>query len=426
LRSSNFVFWAAVWDAAKSCNGVIALRKRFYWDSPTNPRGESIAIPPTLNKGHKSTNPSNLQNGDTTKLNAPRDRRHSAMVDIVSENGLEWVKVATTTEKRMIFDMAKAGWVGDSSSSDGSDEDHQDDDDEPDGLLKQAQALLRASRATRIRYRHPSIRIILPRIQRGSVQEIDQILRQVEALGITVQTSEYITAPLPFKEVLPRLAVNQFSGFTGTVNIDCTLLLAFVSDLSHGRVAPEDWHHRAILRQIKMESEAQLLPSSLWPACGSRKLVCTRAAAQRMQEIVDLIGTESEKKRSSYLMDAEGTKAWTRKERVTGFQELSAYDVPQDWALPIIVVEPDIAELLKSLPPIANHVVKQLTDINQSVFLYGWANKITTASSNRTVSKEIEAIIEANRSTDTDEGPDVWLCPTARSLVGKEKSRRDA
>jgi len=154
--------------------------------------------------------------------------------------------------------------------------------------------------------------------------------------------------------------------------------------------------------------------------------VCTRAAAQRMQEIVDLIGTESEKKRSSYLMDAEGTKAWTRKERVTGFQELSAYDVPQDWALPIIVVEPDIAELLKSLPPIANHVVKQLTDINQSVFLYGWANKITTASSNRTVSKEIEAIIEANRSTDTDEGPDVWLCPTARSLVGKEKSRRDA
>lgn len=66
-------------------------------------------------------------------------------------------------------------------------------------------------------------------------------------------------------------------------------------------------------------------------------------------------------------------------------------------------------------------------------------------SSNRTVAKLIEGIIgeenerrakegvghggrgregTGNEDTDVIQGPKIWLCSTARSLVGKEKRRR--
>ena len=99
--------------------------------------------------------------------------------------------------------------------------------------------------------------------------------------------------------------------------------------------------------------------------------------------------------------------------------------VPLDWNIPIKVVDTDIALMQKQLPPAAEQVAKLLSPINQSVFLYGWATGRTTISSNRTVAKEIEGTIETHRLAEDDAGPDIWLCPTARSLVGKEKTRRN-
>jgi hypothetical protein len=50
---------------------------------------------------------------------------------------------------------------------------------------------------------------------------------------------------------------------------------------------------------------------------------------------------------------------------------------------------------------------------------------LTTISSNRTIDKQIEATVEDNRKGDDGlEGPDVWICDTARSLVGKDKDRK--
>jgi hypothetical protein len=95
------------------------------------------------------------------------------------------------------------------------------------------------------------------------------------------------------------------------------------------------------------------------------------------------------------------------------------------WNIPIRVVESDIALMQKQLPPVAEILSKLLSPINQSVFLYGWITGITTISSNRTVAKTIEGTIETHRLADDDSGPDIWLCPTARSLVGKEKNRRN-
>jgi hypothetical protein len=389
-----------VWDSAKCCTGVVALEKRFYWTVDKKPHGKV-----------ESENPTD-----------PQQNRYNVLVDIVAQDGSEWVKVSTLTEKRLLFDMAKAGWVDDSSSEGSGDEDR---DDEPEGLLKQAEALIKASKATRVLYRHPKVRIVLPKIKRGGAKEMEELIRQIEKMRITVQTSEDLAVVPPISVALHRMAVDPFAGFSDTINVDCTILLAIVSDLSHSRVEVKDWHHRAIIKQIEMEKENQLLPNSLWPAMGSRTLVCARDAATRMHEIVDLIGTPSEKQRRDCLMEVESTTHWSKEQRIRGFQELSEYAVPMEWNIPIKAVDADINVMQEELPQAATEVAKLLSPINQAVFFYGWATGRTTISSNRTVAKEIEATIEAHRSAEEDAGPSIWLCPTARSLVGKEKNRRN-
>jgi hypothetical protein len=237
-------------------------------------------------------------------------------------------------------------------------------------------------------------------------------------------------------EVFDRLSINPFESFSGTLNIDCTILLAFVSDLSHGRVEPADWHNKAISRQIEMENEDQLLQNSVWPACGGRKLICTREAAVRMQEIVDTIGTETEKKRAALLVPRGNDFDLSREQFLEEFQKLSDYTVPPEWNLPIQVVDVDMTAIMLQLPPIAQNVSELLAPINRSVFLYGWATSLTTISSNAVVAREIEKIIEEENEclkkggrtglSQNIEGPDIWLSPSARSLVGKEKNRRGA
>lgn len=63
-----------------------------------------------------------------------------------------------------------------------------------------------------------------------------------------------------------------------------------------------------------------------------------------------------------------------------------------------------------------------------AVFLYGWAENLTTITSNRVVATEIEQkIIEIKKRGGQEQarlkGPRLWVCDIARSLVGKEKGR---
>lgn len=173
---------------------------------------------------------------------------------------------------------------------------------------------------------------------------------------------------------------------------------------------------------MEMESQDLLLSSIVWPACGARKLVCTREAVARAQEIIDIIGTDTEKKRMKLLFGFDHES--TRDQLAEEYQKLSEYSIPLEWQLPVAVIDVDISTIVSELPLVANDVLKVLTGVNRSVFLYGWASGFTTISSNRVVTKEIEAIIEANRGSVDVEGPEIWLSPMARSLVGKEKQRR--
>lgn len=59
--------------------------------------------------------------------------------------------MSAITEKRLLFDMAKSGWV----EGDTSDEEA---DSESDGLLKVATELAKTARLARVRYRNPRVR----------------------------------------------------------------------------------------------------------------------------------------------------------------------------------------------------------------------------------------------------------------------------
>ncbi|EER38864.1 conserved hypothetical protein [Histoplasma capsulatum H143] len=233
------------------------------------------------------------------------------------------------------------------------------------------------------------------------------------------------------ENLLSTLLPNPHPHMTSTLNVDCTLLLALVSDLSHfHNLDPSSGHHPAIIRQIELETKQPLVTSELWPAMSDRQLVCTEEAAKRMYEIVETIGTASEKRRTKLMMAGDDSdRNFDREDLISQFQDTSDHKVPLNWNIPIGVVNAQ-AEIERGwangvLPPAGRKVASQLSDINTSVFLYGWAAGLMTISSNRTVAKQIEVLVEENRDEDDElSGPLVWICDTARSLVGKDSNRK--
>ncbi|PGH04606.1 hypothetical protein GX51_03439 [Blastomyces parvus] len=469
LRSSNLPFYSSVWNVAKSsCIGVVAFSKRFYWyKAKRNAHGtggdeiDGVATPTSTKDLERSIQGLNLS-ADAHKaveenLSKAGLQKRGVLVDIVSDNGEEWVKVSTVTASRLLFELAKRGWeMGcDSTSEDGeevyrlqNDDDSDDDDEDAIELLRLATDMKKAAALVRVRYKHPRIRFVLPKIVEGETPEVDAIIKDIRKTGVTVEcsTGTEDAAKLPaalgakdnahpnpktMENILPTLLPNPHPHMTSTLNVDCTLLLALVSDLSHSQnIDPSLGHHPAITRQIELEAKLPLVISELWPAMGDRQLVCTEEAAKRMYEIVDTIGTAAEKKRTKIMMAGnESNINCDREDLISQFQDLSDHKVPLNWNIPIRVVNAH-AEIERGwtngvLPPVARIVASQLSDINTSVFLYGWAAGLMTISSNRTVAKQIEVLVEENRNGDDElSGPLVWICDTARSLIGKDSNRK--
>jgi len=372
---------------------------------------------------------------------------------VVAEDGERWLKVSTVTEKRLLFELAKQGWeAADSSSSSDSeragilssngtngstalplddfDNKAQEDDNEKIELIRLAQDLRKASLATRVRYKHPHVHFILPNIAPHKIPEIDHVLSAIHSTGATTGCGPILTSsPTPLSELFPRLLPSTARHISPTVNIDCTILLALVSDLSHynsatipleaASGAKDGQPHPAIVRQLQTESEEQLLPSILYPLLQGRDMVCTTEAARRMREIVSTIGTDSEKARTEIFISSSVSSPHAHPDLHPSLRFLTHHPIPSNLHLPISVV-PSTVDLSR-LPAIAANVAAQLSEVNRSVFLYGWQEGYTTISSNRAVVKGVEGVFEEQRSEEV--GPDVWLVGTARSLVGKEKGR---
>ncbi|GAB7344325.1 hypothetical protein MBLNU457_2190t1 [Dothideomycetes sp. NU457] len=398
IASSNLPFLEAIWNATKSSTGLQALQKRFYYGDVVEKGG--------IKRGQRSKKGRGQRNVNV--------RAGKALVDIVTSDGLEWIKVSLVTNHRMLMDKAREGWGG---SSD-EDSDASDDADSGIPLVRMAESLAEAAKEVRIRTKHPRIRLLLPKIVEGQEPEIDTILARLRALDIQIECDPNSVVARSLDSCMDTILTDQFKGLTETLNIDCTILLALVSDFSHCAVAAEPWFHRALQRQMEMEDKDNLLPTLIYPAVSGHKLVCSADAARRMREIVNTIGTPGERVRTALFLgdDEKLSEEQIRSE----LQDWSKFEVPSDLHLPVrVIAQPDDA-----LPPITNIVRDSLTPFNQSVFFLGWATGYTTITSNRAVVKSIDSLLDAHAKSE-DEWPRIWLCPTARSLVGKEKGRRE-
>jgi hypothetical protein len=402
-RSSNLPFMETVWLHAKRSKNLVALRKRLYYNSSSKSFKKAMA--------HIALDPQRTRKRDL--------KDSSVTVDAITDAGLKWVKVSLVTHTRLMFDLAKQGWTGtsdDEYSDYGSDE---DDGDSDIPLLKTTKELCEAASSLRVRTRKPQVYLLLPRVTLGQSAEVDAIVQSCQKAGAIVCCGKD-TSPVPelqdaFDNMVPPLKPIV----SDMANIDCTILLALVSDFSHAKVSKEPWFHPALKREVEIEGDENLLPSLLYPALGNRKLVCTHEAAARMREIVDTLGTPTEVARTRILMGDDDADNQPR--LVQAMQELSAYDVPLDWRLPVVIVDQNENDCQSKLPSEAVLAGSKMTPINQSVFLYGWAVGCTTITSNRAAVKQIENSLQQHIDLDASVFPSIWLCPTARSLVGKER-----
>lgn len=418
-RSSNLPFLETVWTSAKRAQNLVALQKRIHFGDAADTEQITQGMQSLELVGRRAR---------IKGAKAKWVKQESVVVDAIGDGGRHWTKVSLVNNTRLLFDLAKLGWHSGGEDSENDDEgfgsfggskDEEDENEIP--LLKTARDLAKAAKACRIRTSHPVVHFILPRIQPGETAQIDETLDRCRSLGVVLHCGADLEPSTPsINETLSIMVPDPMTTFTHTLNIDCTILLALVSEFSHARVSKEPWFHRSLQRQVEIEDNENLLPNLLYPALGSRPMVTTKEAAVRMREIVDTIGTSSERERTAIMMGDNQSK--THEELIEDMQSWSAYPVPSEWQLPIKII--DQCEADSASPSVPSHAEKlkaDLTDINISVFFHGWANNRTTITSNRTVVRQIETYLESFNDLDETAWPSIWLCPTARSLVGKEK-----
>lgn len=410
IVSSNLTYYEALWGAAKRSCGLQAFRKYYFWDRHKAPAGRRTLKGLSLGKG-------GVGKGKT-----------AALVDIVADEGREWIRVSTVSEKRIIFDLAKLGWVNDSDSDDDmpdarpTDWEDEDDEDQVD-IVRNARELARAAKANPVRGRPPKVRFVLTRIVAGRTKEVDAIIAKIRATGAIVQCSEDIPPTQPLSEVLNNLLVDRTRALSEILNIDCTILLALISDISHKPCPILDWYPGEVQAQIKEEAGENLLPTHLYPAIGSHSMVCTQEAADQMNLIVDTLATDEEKRRCQLLTAQGDCAGLSPADLVKEWASMSDHPVPTGFTLPIRVVPSNIDTIASRLPAAARKLESEMSRLNASIFFYGWAEGITTLSSNRARARQIDYAINQHGLEDGEAGPHIWLCGESRSLIAKHGRR---
>ncbi|KZL79728.1 hypothetical protein CI238_02066 [Colletotrichum incanum] len=417
LDASNYKFYETVWEITKRCSDLTGMRRELSYKTK---QGKTI----------------------------------NAVIDLVVNGGADWIKVVTTTERRLFYEMADAGWDWEEDFTDKSADDAmleilQDETEDSIEVAKFARQLVSAARTSYQDYRRPRVRILMSRISEGENEMVDHLVRLVRKMGsddveLVVETANGPEGILtdstpPLDEAIANLIdTDYFKDFTTTLNVDCSVFMALSSDFSHMAIGPDSELLRSKQHRIDATDEVENGPrlvNTLYPAMAGRKLFCTKEAADTFLKIVYEIGTDSEQARTRIMFEegdapTPGAAEKDRKRRVDELQKLSAYPVPEDLQLPIKIIGSiswDDAQRMVSLnelPQVALAVGQKgsgLNAMNVSSFLYGWKAGLTTITSNWEAAKRLRTVIETNRVTGTEIGPHIWRIPFSRKLLAKPK-----
>ncbi|KAM0348622.1 hypothetical protein ACHAPU_004057 [Fusarium lateritium] len=360
-------------------------------------------------------------------------------VDVV-QGGREWITVKAISRDRLARQMSDCGW-GWGDHELGDQVDREEWEDTP--LAKYVQRLVTAARMNRHEYRFPRIRLVLTNLARGE-EELDILLYQLEHMDplveVTIedQNSDYVTMPSPpLNTAIDNLVGDELAQLTSTINLDHTILIDLISDLTHLNLEPQPWQSRTTRAQIDEENahKGGLMARVLYPVLADRKLVCTREAAEHFHGVLRTVGTKTERERGRLLIpwgsDAQETSPELIRQR---FQELTVYPLPSNVQIPVTVIdEPWDMEAITdaiskgNLPQVAHDVAlsSAFKTSKLSIFMYGWAAGLMTVTSNKEVRGQIRTWVEANRKNEEEVGPQIWRLEVTRNLLAKAAQPRE-
>lgn len=347
------------------------------------------------------------------------------------------MKIISKTEKRLLHELAEAGWdwEDEAESSDGEMDDISLFEDIE--ILHTADLLVKAARSNWHKYKHPRIRFIFTRVREGHDKEVDRLISKLRLVGggdIKVEFdfagSTLVTSDPPDIDTAVANLLPQDDDITDQVLLDTSVLIALVSDISHTRVESQLYHGADVLGQIRAEESGHsFVLRTAYPRLSGRKLMCTQEAVQQFSKINATIGSSTEVERAHLLL--HGCRQ--------DFQRLSIHPVPDGLMLPVQVLydvdtTSSATPLVQngSLPPIALEVQKHLClPENQGTHLYGWISGLTVITGNRILAGKIVRIIEEsleqeNNNRDYDNGPRICALPQNRALATKGPSRKKA
>ncbi|KAL0943338.1 uncharacterized protein CTRU02_201224 [Colletotrichum truncatum] len=415
LDACNYKFYETVWEVTKRCCDLTGMRRELAYKTK---KGKSV----------------------------------SAVIDLVVNGGADWIKVVTTTERRLFYEMADAGWDWEEDFEDDEADEAmlsvlRDETEDSIEVAKVARHMVAAARTSYQDYRRPRVRILMSRIEEGKNEHVDHLLRLVRKMGgddveLVVETANgpgILTETTPsFDQAVSNLInTDYYKDFTDTLNVDCSVFMALSSDFSHMDIGPDSELLRSKQHRIDATDEFENGPrlvNTLYPAMTGRKLVCTKEAADTFLKIVYEIGTDTEQARTRIMfddVDAAADPDEDRRRRIAELQKLSTHAVPEDLQLPIDIVGSvswdDAQRMVErgELPRVALAVGQKgsgLNAMNVSSFLYGWKAGYTTITSNWDAAKRLRTAIETNRITGDEVGPHIWRIPFSRKLLAKPKA----
>ncbi|OIW32942.1 hypothetical protein CONLIGDRAFT_156663 [Coniochaeta ligniaria NRRL 30616] len=420
LDCSNIYSEEAAWDVVKRCSGLEQLASKFSL--------------------HTTIGPCSLCKGKKCPPKGKQDSKSVVHVDAVVNGGAEWLRIIGLGERRLLHEMAEMGWDwGASDESSGDD----DDDDCEVSVAVILRQLVAAARANRHNYRPPSLHIVFTRVAEGSDSEIDRLIRKLRSIpkhGVEIRVdcsnSEFLTSPSPpLETALRNLVTEDLSDITSTVNLDCSILVALASDVTHSAIEKQTWHRWDVASQIDEEKKVgSTLVKALYPVLRSRRLVCTAKAAERFWTIVDTLATATEAARAELILPKAGNTEKTSEELLAELQTLSINPVDPNLRLPIEVVTPvdlttegrDLAtdNEPRRLPRSAELISTVASDLNRDIILYGWLHQITTVTANNSLAKQIRLLVEEQRTDDDQAGPSIRVFPFTRALATKGRPAR--
>ncbi|KAM7203228.1 Protein of unknown function (DUF1308) domain containing protein [Rhypophila sp. PSN 637] len=427
--------WDDKWRLVKKSRGLVSINKEF----PRSPR-----LPVQEGEGWLAYKDQRFQ-------------EKTVSVDAVVDSGATWLKFVSISPRTLGYQVLTEGWESD-------EEDLSDDEEDGEGGLGNtefAEGIRKIILAARWNHCH-HLHLVLPSLREGESDVVDRMLSYVggsmggEDVKITISCAGSVfleDAPPPLEDAIVALVkdrdtlVGEDCGrITETANLDPSALTALVTDLHHGPVSLQPASQQRIITKSVLDHETEnnelvsrqdILANVLYPALRGKKLVCTQFAAKYFRQLIGAISTHSEEVRASLVLPTSTNAGMTAAQIRQELQKWSNVPIPDDINLPVEIVEDVTLEQVDELiaagkvPPIASGVANDLSRLNRSVYLYGWANDITTITGHRGIERQIQLSLATHYFTaattrpeeKNERPPDVWHRHLGGYLIHRDKPK---